>query len=29
MTWAYCISGALAFFLMVYLMAALIKPEKF
>jgi K+-transporting ATPase KdpF subunit len=29
MTWVYCISGVLAFLLLVYLMAALIKPEKF
>lgn len=29
MTWAYAISGVLALGLMVYLMAALLKPEKF
>ena len=29
MNWAYCISGVLAFLLLVYLMAALVKPEKF
>jgi K+-transporting ATPase KdpF subunit len=29
MTWAYWISGVLAFLLLVYLMAALLKPEKF
>ena len=29
MTWAYCVGGVLAFLLLVYLMAALVKPEKF
>ena len=29
MTWAYILSGVLAGLLMVYLLAALLKPEKF
>jgi K+-transporting ATPase KdpF subunit len=29
MTWAYILSGVLAVLLMVYLLAALLKPEKF
>ena len=29
MTWAYILSGVLAVGLMVYLVAALLKPEKF
>ena len=29
MTWAYILSGALAVGLMVYLLAALLKPEMF
>jgi K+-transporting ATPase KdpF subunit len=29
MTWAYILSGVLAGLLMIYLMAALLKPEKF
>jgi K+-transporting ATPase KdpF subunit len=29
MTWAYMLSGVLAGLLMVYLLAALLKPEKF
>jgi len=29
MTWVYALSGVLAAGLMVYLLAALLKPEKF
>lgn len=29
MTWAYVVGGALAGLLLVYLMAALLRPEKF
>jgi K+-transporting ATPase KdpF subunit len=29
MTWAYILSGVLAAGLMIYLLAALLKPEKF
>ena len=29
MTWAYIVSGVLAVGLMIYLLAALLKPEKF
>jgi K+-transporting ATPase KdpF subunit len=29
MTWAYILSGVLAVGLMIYLLAALLKPEKF
>jgi K+-transporting ATPase KdpF subunit len=29
MTWAYILSGILAAGLMIYLLAALLKPEKF
>jgi K+-transporting ATPase KdpF subunit len=29
MTWTYILSGALAVGLMIYLLAALLKPEKF
>ncbi|MCY2930820.1 MAG: K(+)-transporting ATPase subunit F [Planctomycetota bacterium] len=29
MTWAYMVGGVLAGLLLVYLMAALLKPEKF
>jgi K+-transporting ATPase KdpF subunit len=29
MTWAYILCGVLAGLLMIYLMAALLKPEKF
>jgi K+-transporting ATPase KdpF subunit len=29
MTWAYVLSGVLAAGLMIYLLAALLKPEKF
>lgn len=29
MTWAYVVGGVLAGLLLVYLMAALLKPEKF
>ena len=29
MTWAYILSGVLAGLLMIYLVAALLKPEKF
>lgn len=29
MTWAYILAGVLAALLMVYLLAALLKPEKF
>jgi K+-transporting ATPase KdpF subunit len=29
MTWAYVLSGVLAVGLMIYLLAALLKPEKF
>jgi K+-transporting ATPase KdpF subunit len=29
MTWAYILSGVLAVGLMIYLVAALLKPEKF
>jgi K+-transporting ATPase KdpF subunit len=29
MTWAYVLSGVLALGLMIYLLAALLKPEKF
>jgi len=29
MTWVYVLSGILALLLLIYLMAALLKPEKF
>jgi K+-transporting ATPase KdpF subunit len=29
MTWAYILSGVLALGLMIYLLTALLKPEKF
>jgi K+-transporting ATPase KdpF subunit len=29
MTWAYWVSGVVAGLLLVYLMAAMLKPEKF
>ena len=29
MTWAYVLSGVLAVGLMIYLLAALLKPERF
>ena len=29
MTWAYILSGILAVLLLIYLLAAMLKPEKF
>jgi K+-transporting ATPase KdpF subunit len=29
MNWLYCVSGAVAVLLLVYLLVALLKPEKF